>query len=72
MRSAYGKEVLRSITGSLGRFIAIAAIVALGCGFYGGLRMVYPDMNLAADRFYDGTHLMDVRVVSTMGSPTRI
>ena len=27
MRSAYGKEVLRSITGSLGRFIAIAAIV---------------------------------------------
>ncbi len=67
MRSAYGKEVLRSITGSLGRFIAIAAIVALGCGFYGGLRMVYPDMNLAADRFYDGTHLMDVRVVSTMG-----
>ncbi len=67
MRSAYGKEVLRSITGSLGRFVAIAAIVALGCGFYAGLRMVYPDMNLAADRFYDGTHLMDVRVVSTMG-----
>lgn len=67
MRSAFAKEVLRSITGSLGRFIAIAAIVALGCGFYAGLRMVYPDMNLAADRYYDGTHLMDVRVVSTYG-----
>nr|WP_260620371.1 FtsX-like permease family protein [Gordonibacter massiliensis (ex Traore et al. 2017)] len=47
--------------------MAIAAIVALGTGFYAGLRMTAPDMKLAADAFYDGTHLMDVRVLSTLG-----
>ena len=46
---------------------AIAAIVALGCGFYAGLRMTAPDMKLAADAYYDGTDLMDIRVVSTLG-----
>lgn len=65
--SAFSKDVVRSIRHSLGRFIAIAAIVALGTGFYAGLRMTAPDMNLAADAYYDGTALMDLRVVSTMG-----
>ena len=67
MRSAFGKEVARSITHSLGRFVAIAAIVALGTGFYAGLRMTCPDMKLAADAYTDATSLMDVRVVSTLG-----
>ncbi len=58
---------MRSIRDSLGRFLAIAAIVALGCGFYGGLRMTGPDMRIAADRFYDGTHLYDIRLLSTLG-----
>ncbi len=66
-RSAFAKEVTRSITGSLGRFLALFAIVALGCGFYAGLRMTCPDMKLAVDRYLDGTNFMDVRVVSTMG-----
>lgn len=67
MKSAFNKDVLRSVTHSLGRFLAIAGIVALGTGFYAGLRMTAPDMKLAADRFYDGTALMDLRVVSTLG-----
>lgn len=49
------------------RFLAIAGIVALGTGFYAGLRMTAPDMKLSADLFYDGTKLMDVRVLSTLG-----
>mgnify|MGYP006956349439 FL=1 len=36
---AFNKDIVRSIRHSLGRFVAIAAIVALGCGFYAGLRM---------------------------------
>ncbi len=67
MKNAFVKETVRSITHSLGRFLAIAAIVALGTGFYAGLRMTAPDMKLAADEFFDGTALMDVRVLSTMG-----
>ncbi len=64
---SFNKEVVRSIGGTLSRFVAIAAIVALGTGFYAGLRMTGPDMDIAADRYYDGTDLMDIRVVSTMG-----
>ena len=64
---AFDKNIVRSISGSLGRFLAIAGIVALGCGFYAGLRMTAPDMDLSADAYYDETQLMDVRVVSTMG-----
>lgn len=67
MSSSFGKNLTRSITGSLGRFVAIAAIVALGCGFYAGLRMTCPDMKLSADAYYDATSLADVRVVSTLG-----
>ncbi len=67
MASMFNRELRRSITGALGRFIAIMAIAALGCGFYAGLRMTGPDMNAASDAFYDGTHLMDIRVVSTLG-----
>lgn len=65
--SAFTKESLRAIRSSLGRFLAIAAIVALGCGFYAGLRMAGPDMRIAGDRFFDGTSLYDIRVVSSMG-----
>lgn len=67
MASMFNRELRRSITGALGRFVAIVAIAALGCGFYAGLRMTGPDMNRASDAFYDGTQLMDIRVASTLG-----
>lgn len=66
-RSAFNTEVKRTITRSLGRFIALFAIVALGCGFYAGLRMTCPDMKQSVDQYLDGTHFMDLHVVSTMG-----
>lgn len=66
-RSAFWLEVRRSIRGSLGRFLAVMGIAALGCGFFAGLQMCGPDMRIGADRFYDGANLWDLRVVSTMG-----
>lgn len=51
----------------MGRFVAIAVIAALGAGFYAGLRMSAPDMKIAADQNFDGTNLMDIRVMSTLG-----
>lgn len=65
--SAFNKEIRRSIRQTLGRFIAIAVIAALGAGFYAGLRMSAPDMKIAADQNFDGTNLMDIRVMSTLG-----
>ena len=59
-RKAFKKEVLRSITHSLSRFGAILVIVALGAGFYAGLRSTAPDMRLTVDQYYDSTHFMDL------------
>ncbi len=67
MRGMFGKEMRRTIKGSLGRFVAIAVIAALGAGFYAGLRMTCPDMELASDTYCDGTNASDIRVVSTLG-----
>ena len=65
--SAFSKELVRTITRKPGRFLALLAIVALGAGFYAGLRMTAPDMDIALDRYLDDTRVYDVRVVSTMG-----
>ncbi len=61
------KDFLRSITGSKGRFIAIAVIAALGTGFFAGLQMTAPDMRLATDEYLDQTNGWDIRVASTLG-----
>ena len=67
MKSVFNRDIARSIRSSMGRFLAIAGIVALGCGFYAGLRMTAPDMNISGDEFYDGTELYDILLVSTLG-----
>ena len=67
MASAFNKEVRRSITHSVGRFLAIAIISALGCGFFAGLLMTSIDMNISADEFYDDTNMSDLYVTGTLG-----
>lgn len=67
MHQAFHKEIVRSITRSWSRFLAIFAIVALGAGFYAGLRMASPDMRATIDAYADDTALMDVHLVSTLG-----
>ena len=67
MKNVFNKGITRSISHSLGRFLAIAIMAALGTGFYAGLQMTEPDMKLAGDQYYDGTNLSDIRVISTLG-----
>lgn len=67
MPHALFTEITRTIKGSLARFLAIAGIVALGCGFFAGLKMASPDMQEAAHMFYANQHLYDLRVISTLG-----
>lgn len=67
MRTAFLKDTFREIKGTLNRFIAILAIVALGVGFFAGLKATTPDMQTTASVFYDEQNFMDVRLLSTMG-----
>ncbi len=66
MKKTYRKTVVRTIRGTLSRFLAIFAIVALGVGFFAGLLGTTPDMHYSADRFFDESNLFDVRVVGTL------
>lgn len=66
-KSALKKDILRDIKGSLGRFLSIASIVALGVAFFAGLKISPEDMRYTADKYYDDYNLMDIRVVSTLG-----
>ena len=67
MRSMIWKSTFREIRESLGRFLAILAIVALGVGFFAGLKVTQPAMVETAQRYFDKTSLYDYRLISTVG-----
>lgn len=66
-RSALVAETLRSIWHTRTRFLSILIIVALGCGFFAGLKASCPDMLLTADQYFADTRLMDLHLMSTFG-----
>ena len=62
-----GKLTLREIRRSLGRFLAIAAIVALGVGFFCGLRLTKTAMVRTLDAYAEAQQMYDFRLMSTIG-----
>ena len=52
---------------SMGRFVSIMLIVALGVAFYSGIKASEPDIRLSLDQYYDRTKLFDIRVQGTLG-----
>lgn len=67
MKKALFTDTLREIKRSVGRYISILAIIALGCGFFSGVKATMPDMIDTADEMFDRQHLMDLKLVSTVG-----
>lgn len=65
--SALLLDTFREIRRSLSRFISIFAIIALGCGFFSGVKATMPDMVESAREYFDDRQLMDVRLMSTAG-----
>ena len=61
------KNSFKKIKKSLGRFISLILIVALGSAFFSGIREASSDMIKTMDKYYDDTLLMDYKIVSTMG-----
>lgn len=57
----------REIKHTLGRFLALLLIIALGTGFFVGIRAAAPDMIAVADRYFNQTNLEDMSIQSTMG-----
>lgn len=61
------KTTLREIKQSFGRYVAILAIIALGVGFFAGLKIVKPSMVEMADGYWQEMQLFDYRLLSTIG-----
>lgn len=61
------KSLFRSIKSSFGRYFSIFAIVALGIGFFTGLRNAEPSMEKTLDKYYDKLNMYDFNLMSTMG-----
>ena len=61
------RSALREIRQSLGRYLAILAIVGLGVGFFAGLRACQPDMMAAGIKYLDEQEFFDFQLLSTLG-----
>ncbi len=64
---AYFKDIIREIWKTRSRFLSIFAIVALGSGFFAGIKSTSPDMKTTAQVYYQANNLMDLHIKSTMG-----
>lgn len=61
------KLTKREIRSSLGRYLAIFAIIALGAGLFVGLRLSRPDFLETYNNYTHETNFYDFRLVSTLG-----
>lgn len=67
MKSMMRRTTFREIKNSLGRFMAIFAIIALGVGFFAGLKMTKPDMVNTVTNFLRDNNFYDLHLLSTLG-----
>ena len=67
MTKALIKNTFREIKNSKARFISIMAIIALGVGFFAGIKATAPSMYNLAETYYSEHNLMDYRLLSTTG-----
>lgn len=60
-------DIVREIRKSIGRFLSILAIVAIGVAFYAGIKASGPLMKETADQYFDEYNLQDIQIYSTLG-----
>ncbi|MBQ7801639.1 MAG: FtsX-like permease family protein [Oscillospiraceae bacterium] len=66
-KNAMRKNLRQSILRSMGRYIAIVAIIALGASMFVGLLMTKSDMVATGQRFMDEQNMFDLRLLSSYG-----
>lgn len=67
MNSAWNKNNRREIRHTLGRYIAILIIIALGVGFFSGLKITREAMIQMGDTYIKKSDMYDYRLLSTLG-----
>lgn len=64
---ALRKDFFIEIKKTYNKFLSLLFIVALGVAFYSGVRSTEPDMKLSADKLYDDSDFMDIKILSPIG-----
>ncbi|HHZ06673.1 MAG TPA: FtsX-like permease family protein [Clostridiales bacterium] len=67
MTSSLWKNTLREIWNTKARFLSIMAIIALGVGFFAGVKGTSPAMVATAEQYAMDQALMDVQLLSSVG-----
>lgn len=67
MKSMMKRTTLREIKQSFGRWFAIFAIVALGVGFFTGLKVTKQAMLATEYKYFKDQNMFDVNLISTLG-----
>ncbi|MBR5636291.1 MAG: FtsX-like permease family protein [Pseudobutyrivibrio sp.] len=61
------KSSLREIKQSLGRYIALLMIIAIGVGFFAGLKVTDPALRISMQKYFKDTEFYDFRLISSLG-----
>lgn len=67
MKNVFLLDTFREIRRSLSRFLSIFTIIALGCGFFAGIKATMPDMIDTASQYFIENELMDYKLMSNIG-----
>ncbi len=67
MKKMLFRNTLRSVKNTKSRFFAIMAIIAIGSGFFAGVKSSGPDMKLSAEDYLHKQGLDDFHIVSELG-----
>ena len=66
-KNAMRKNLRQSIIKSIGRYLAITLIIALGAGLFVGLLMTKTDMVVTGQTFMDQQEMFDLRMIGNYG-----
>ncbi|MGN0374647.1 MAG: ABC transporter permease [Butyrivibrio sp.] len=64
---ALRKDFFAELFKTYNKFLSLLFIVALGVAFYAGIRSTEPDMEISADKIYDDSNYMDIKIQSATG-----
>ena len=67
MKKVLRKELLREIWKTKNRFLSILAIIAVGTGFFAGVKNTKGSMMETLDKYVQDQNMYDYRLISTYG-----
>lgn len=61
------RSTLREIKDSIGRYLALLLIVAIGVGFFAGLKVTDPALRISMHTYFTENEFYDFRLISSLG-----